>query len=142
MPAAFQRRTYQPGELIFRQGDPGTHLYFVEKGAVVIWRRAADDRRDIVGRAGTGALFGEMAIMDRKPRMANASAEGETVVLEIPATTVREAMHEADPMLIRLIHGLLDYIRDLAGQLQAARQSAALPTSATTDPVPDTSAER
>lgn len=118
MPAAFQRRTFRPGEPVFRKGEPGDCLYFVEQGRVRIWSGPEDDPL-VIGRAAAGAVFGEMAILDKKPRMANASAEEDTVVLEMPASAVREAMHEADPMLNRLIHGLLGYIRALAGQVAA-----------------------
>lgn len=116
MSAAFQRRAFRPGEPIFRKGEAGDCLYFVERGRVRIWSGPEDDPL-VFGCAGEGAVFGEMAILDKKPRMANASADEETVVLEMPASAVREAMHEADPMLNRLIHGLLGYIRALAGQV-------------------------
>ncbi|MBJ7414527.1 MAG: cyclic nucleotide-binding domain-containing protein [Niveispirillum sp.] len=32
MSAAFERRTFAPGELIFKEGDPGDSLYVVESG--------------------------------------------------------------------------------------------------------------
>lgn len=118
MAVAFQRQTFAPGDLIFRAGQPGTSLYFVESGRVRLWR-GAEASPTVIGRAEPGSVFGEMAILDRQPRMAFATAEVETTVLEVPASTIREAMHEADPTLVRLIHGLLGYIRSLAAQIDA-----------------------
>jgi CRP/FNR family transcriptional regulator, cyclic AMP receptor protein len=116
MPASFVRRTYQPSEIIFREGDPGDSLYVVEQGAVEIWR-GDGEQRWVLGRVGPGGVFGEMAIFDRQPRMASASAAEEAVLLRVPASVLRQAMAGADPLLVELIRVLLDNLRNLARQL-------------------------
>jgi CRP-like cAMP-binding protein len=116
--STFERQVWPAGTVIFRAGDPGDFLYFVETGVVRLWV-GADAVPRIIGRATAGAVFGEMAIIDRKPRMASASAETEVVVLRMPATTVRELVAESDPMVVQLIHGLMGYIRALAAQIDA-----------------------
>jgi CRP-like cAMP-binding protein len=116
MAVTFQRRTFQPGDIVFSKGDPGSSLYLVEKGTVEIWRDGTTERR-VLGRIEAGGLFGEMAVFDRQPRMASATAIEETVVLEMPGSIVRHAMNRADPLLVQLIHAMLNHIRTLARKL-------------------------
>lgn len=116
MSAAFQRRTVEPGEIIFHEGDPGDSLYVVESGRVVIWRGdPAHPTR--IGTVETGGVFGEMAIFDRKPRMANASAEERSTVMRMPASVLRESLYGADPLLHQLVQILIDNIRHMARRL-------------------------
>lgn len=69
----FQRaeglRTYQPGAIIFAEGDPGDFMYVVITGEVAVM---LDGR--LVNYLGPGALFGEMALMDERPRSATVAA--------------------------------------------------------------------
>jgi len=116
MSAAFERRTFAPGELIFKEGDPGDSLYVVENGRVRIWR-GDTDHPTVIGRVETSGIFGEMAIFDRKPRMANASAEVESVLMRMPASVLREGLYGADPLLRQLVQLLIDNIRTMAKRL-------------------------
>lgn len=116
MSAAFQRRTYAPGEVIFRDGDPGDSLFVVEKGQVRIWK--GDGGHDVpLGIIDEGGVFGEMAIFDRQPRMANASAAVESVVMRMPATVLREGLWGADPLLRQLVQILINNVRTMARRI-------------------------
>jgi CRP-like cAMP-binding protein len=110
MAATFQHKQYSPGELIFRKGDSGEFLYLVERGSVIIWTGTEDDKR-VLGEIETGGLFGEMAILNRQPRMANASASAETRLLEMPASVLRQTINRADPLLVQLINVLINNLR-------------------------------
>lgn len=72
------------GEVIFRQGEPGRHMYVVKAGSVEFRRRDAEDAPQFVlGRAGPGELFGEIALVEDVARTADAVAVGPTELLEI-----------------------------------------------------------
>jgi len=116
MSAAFQRRTYAPDEVIFREGDPGDSLYVVEKGRVQIWV-GGPDHKIRLGVIEEGGVFGEMAIFDRQPRMANASAEEESVIMRMPATVLREGLWSADPLLRQLVQILIDNVRRMGRRI-------------------------
>jgi len=116
MSAAFERRTFAPGEMIFKEGDPGDSLYVVEKGRVRIWRGDIV-HPTLIGAVDEKGVFGEMAIFDRKPRMANASAEVESVLMRMPASVLRESLYGADPLLRQLVQLLIDNIRTMAKRL-------------------------
>lgn len=121
MSAAFERRTFAPGELVFKEGDPGDSLYVVEKGRVRIWR-GDEIHPTIIGTVDEKGVFGEMAIFDRKPRMANASAETESVLMRMPASVLRESLYGADPLLRQLVQLLIDNIRTMARRLDELEQ--------------------
>ena len=64
-------RDYLKGEVIFDQGDDGQALYVILSGRVAIIR---DDPEAEVLVLGPGQFFGELALLDDAPRMAQARA--------------------------------------------------------------------
>lgn len=112
----FSRRVYRAGQVVFREGEPGEIMYLVQRGSVEIWR-GRDARHWTLGIVPQGGVFGEMALFDGKPRMASAVALEDTVLVEIPGDTVRDALKRSDPLVVRLLTMLLDNMRGLAGQI-------------------------
>jgi len=70
--------SYETGDTIVREGQVGVLMYVVLRGKVAI--RAGDKHLETVG---PGGVFGEMALVDRSPRLATALAEGHTRLLAI-----------------------------------------------------------
>jgi CRP-like cAMP-binding protein len=62
-------RSFKQGETIFKKGEPGECMFAVVEGAVEI-----DLGGTVVERIAPGGVFGEMALIDRQPRSANAVA--------------------------------------------------------------------
>jgi CRP/FNR family transcriptional regulator, cyclic AMP receptor protein len=61
------------GQTLFRAGDAGDAMYLIESGKVQISMRSADGEELILAVLGSGDFFGEMALIDGKPRSANAT---------------------------------------------------------------------
>jgi CPA1 family monovalent cation:H+ antiporter len=65
-----------PGEVLIRKGDRGDAVYFIASGAVEI---------DLPGghsaRLGRGDMFGEMAVLSRRPRQAQVKAIGYSTLM-------------------------------------------------------------
>jgi len=76
-------RRYQPGELIFSEGDPADHVYFIEDGTVSVFLHEFTNRVEI-GQRATGSFLGEMAVISQGKRTASVSAITDTslVVLD------------------------------------------------------------
>ena len=70
--------SYEAGRTIVREGQIGVLMYVVLKGKVAI--RVGDN---LVENVGPGGLFGEMALVDRTPRLASAVAESNCKLLAI-----------------------------------------------------------
>jgi len=68
----------EAGKMLMQEGSPGTVMYVVLEG-----RMAMAIKGGVVGRAGPGGVFGEMALVDQSPRAASASAETDCSLLAI-----------------------------------------------------------
>src|SRR5438045_7370768 len=58
------------GSSLFRVGDSGDAMYFIESGRVRITVTVADGREVVLASLGHGAFFGELAILDGHGRSA------------------------------------------------------------------------
>jgi len=81
--SAFGRftRTFQPGEMIFSEFEPGDTFYLIQSGRVELMKIIGDIERtlDILQPS---EMFGEMAILENSPRSATAIALDTVKVLE------------------------------------------------------------
>jgi CRP/FNR family transcriptional regulator, cyclic AMP receptor protein len=71
-------RNFSAGQPIFAEGEPGDVMYAVLQGEVEI-RRAGR----VLGTVRDGGIFGEMALLDEKPRSAAAVAKSDCRVAAI-----------------------------------------------------------
>ena len=71
--------SYQPGELIFVQGQASECVYLIESGEVELLE-STDSRTLRTAKLGKGDLLGEMALVDERPRAFSARAVTETTV--------------------------------------------------------------
>jgi CRP/FNR family transcriptional regulator, cyclic AMP receptor protein len=77
---SFLRHTFDRGEMIFRQGDQGVHLYLVESGRIKITTLAPDGREAFVAIIGPGQVFGELSLFEGQQRTADARTMEPTVL--------------------------------------------------------------
>ncbi len=65
-------RVYQPGAVIFKEGDAGNELFMIKSGAVRFDKKKESGETIVLSRMGPGEIFGEMAILDTNVRNATA----------------------------------------------------------------------
>lgn len=65
---------FERDEVIFREGDPGDCLYLVAEGNVRISKLGRGGQQETLGFVHADHFFGEMSLLDRKPRSAQATA--------------------------------------------------------------------
>jgi CRP-like cAMP-binding protein len=78
---SMDRTTVARGEVIFREGDEGDHVYVVVDGKVKLGRTSADGRENLLALLGPGSMFGELSLFDPGPRSATATAVTDTELL-------------------------------------------------------------
>jgi len=105
-------RIYQAGEVIVREGDVGETMFIIQEGEVRIHKRIRD-RETTLAVLKAGDFFGEMAIIDREPRSASASAVGPAKVL-ILSKDIFESQIKTNPKIIMSI------LRKMSERLRAA----------------------
>ncbi len=70
------------GAILFREGEKGDALYIIAFGSIRILKTSKRGEEEIV-TLGTGAMLGELAMIDGSPRSATAIAMEKTDLLEI-----------------------------------------------------------
>jgi CRP-like cAMP-binding protein len=113
LPKNLPRRQFPSGDTIFEQDTPASCAFVVEQGMVEISRRQGARRR-VLGHIGPGGIFGEMALIDDQPRMARATAVGDTTCLVIEEFWFRAKLRAADPAIRGLLRIFVRNIRSLS----------------------------
>lgn len=108
------RRLYNAGDIIFREGDQGSQAFVVQTGQVRITRNLDGGEMATLGYIEPGGLFGEMALIDNAPRMATAFANKPTACIIIPEALLKKKLRAADPMLRILMLMLIRMVRNAA----------------------------
>ena len=75
-----QRYQLQPGEYLFRQGDPMDSVFGIVHGELSVVVESDDDEL-IVSQQGAGDLVGEMAVISGEPRSASIRASSQCEVI-------------------------------------------------------------
>ncbi len=81
------RRSYKPGQEIFKQGDTGNCFYMIIYGEVSIVRGDAE-----LSKLGQGQCFGEMAVLEEQPRNATALASQQTLLFSLDRNTLADTL--------------------------------------------------
>lgn len=113
-------RRYGRGELIFSQGEAGDGLYIVGSGHVTISRQSAEGDELILTIYEPGEYFGELALFDREPRSASATAAEVCQLLFLSRSAFRSFLesHPAALLLcLEVVVGQLRRLTDVADEL-------------------------
>lgn len=137
MTDAFDREFFEGQEIVFQLGDPGDSAYVIEEGCVEVLAGVGPQQRRIAILT-QGAMFGEVALLDRQPRTAAVRTLVPTRLIRIDRSHVNELLLRSDSVIQYLMHLLLARFRsthDAAGlkQRQAAGSSNPDPDSNTSE---------
>lgn len=105
-----ERRVYQKGQTIFREGEVGDVAFLLEGGLVTI-RKSNGIEEVPIGIIEVGGLFGEMALIDDEPRMASAFAARQSTCVIIPILEFRRKLAKADPLIRALLEIFVKSLR-------------------------------
>ncbi|RMH38586.1 MAG: cyclic nucleotide-binding domain-containing protein [Deltaproteobacteria bacterium] len=97
--------TFPPGHVLFREGDAGSEMYVIQSGEVEI-SRALRGRDTVIAVLGPGEFFGEMAIVNNRPRSATATVRAEARLLVIDAKTFEAMLRGRAEIAVRMIKAL------------------------------------
>jgi CRP-like cAMP-binding protein len=97
---------YPAGKMIMQEGTGGAFMYVVLEGRVAITIKGG-----LVGRAGPGGVFGEMALVDQSPRAANAKAETACTLLAINRSDFLALVRGKPAFAVSLLKALAERLR-------------------------------
>jgi len=110
-------QTYQGGEIIFKEGEPGNRLYLVTEGEVRISRNIPAAGEEALAILKKPACFGEMSVFDRSDRSTDAIANGRCTLLTIARPDLEMVLEFNPEIGYAVLKGL---VRQLSTRLRAA----------------------
>ncbi len=114
-------RRFEPGQLVFREGEDSDTCYIVRSGQARAIRRHADGRTITLATFGAGDFFGELAMFEDERRSATVEAIEATSVVGVLGGDMRRLMGDYPAIAARLVIALGRRLRETNERL--TRQS-------------------
>jgi CRP-like cAMP-binding protein len=124
------------GDYIFREGELGTEMYIVNEGQVEILNRVGGEEK-LLAVLDKGDFFGEMALLEDRPRAASARAVTPARLLQINGSTFDQMLREQPEIAVRMMRKLSRRLRETDDLLRAALGTAGPAHVAPEMPTPD-----
>jgi CRP/FNR family cyclic AMP-dependent transcriptional regulator len=115
---AMVRRRFRRNEVIFHQGDPGDSLHVVASGAVKIVLPSSEGDEAIIATLRPGDFFGELALLDRAPHSATATAVEPVETMSLARMPFQRLLDTDRGLRMALLSGLAAELRRLTGQVE------------------------
>jgi CRP/FNR family transcriptional regulator, cyclic AMP receptor protein len=110
--SAFARRRHVAGgTTLFVKGDAGTALFALCSGSVKITAPSSDGRETMFSLLQTGEIFGEIALLDGRPRTADAVALSDCELIVIERRDFLALLHSEPKVGMKLIELLCARLR-------------------------------
>lgn len=106
------------GTVLFREGDQGEEMYILQAGRVKISKRIRGVEKTLA-TLDKGEFFGEMAILNDKPRSATAETIEDCDMLVIDRKTFEALIRGNAEIAVRFIKRLADRLRETNEQMEA-----------------------
>jgi CRP-like cAMP-binding protein len=117
MYAKFGKR-FSTGTVLFREGERGEEMFILQSGKVTISKKIRGVEKTLATLE-KGEFFGEMAILNDKPRSASAETIEDCEMLVIDRKTFETLLRSNVEIAIRFIKRLADRLRETNDQMEA-----------------------
>jgi uncharacterized membrane protein len=117
---AASRQIFEPGEAVFRQGDPAESMFIVESGAIEAVVNAGPDEQ-VVASFAVGSFFGELGIFDDQSRNATARVTQKAALIAVPGSAILSLIEHSPVAARRFLSAVAERLRgadDLVARLQ------------------------
>jgi CRP-like cAMP-binding protein len=113
-------RTLARGEVLFLKGDPGDALYALRRGRIRIATGTDEGRHVTLNILGPGDVFGEIALLDGKPRTAEAVAIEPCEIFAVRRRDLLPILKRDLGLAIRVIELLCARVRWVSDRMEDA----------------------
>lgn len=111
-------QTFPAGTVLFEEGDMGEVMYVIQSGEIEI-RRMLNEQSRVLAVLPAGEFFGEMAIVNNRPRSATAIVRRQARLLVIDGQTFEAMLRGKTEIAVRMI-------KTMASRLERANQQLEL----------------
>lgn len=110
-------KTFEPGQIIFCEYEPGTDFYFIQEGNVKIIKVFGSNQKTLDVLT-TGDILGEMAILEQESRSASAIAVDKVRTLRFTREDFEKLLHSQPQLALKLLIIFSRRIYDAKRRLQ------------------------
>ena len=104
-------RTFDRGEVIFREGDSGDTSYVVRAGSVSIRREHMDGRTLALAELRPGSIFGELAMFGKETRSATAETLEPTELVAVLSGDMQRVLKSTPEIAFKMLGALAERLR-------------------------------
>lgn len=97
---------YQPGEVVFLQGDPAEAVFYIQKGKVQITVLSKQGKEGVIAVLGAGEFFGEGGLAGQPLQIATAAVTAESGIIKIEKQTMIRVLRD-EPTLSQMFMSFL-----------------------------------
>lgn len=109
-------KNYADGEVICREGEEGSEMFIIQAGNIRITKKT-DSGNVGIAELHVGDIFGEMALFERQPRSATATAVGEARVLRVDKKKLFQLINRDPTLVFKMLESMSQRIRSLDEEL-------------------------
>ena len=111
---------YRKGDVIYRQGEKAQEIFFVKYGSVDFYLDYKTPEEKRIGRADEGRVFGELGVIEDKPRSMTIVAAEETLVTVVDRESFPAYIQKNPNKLVVVMESLSSRIRAQSRKLVTA----------------------
>jgi CRP/FNR family transcriptional regulator, cyclic AMP receptor protein len=111
-------RKYPKNTVLVTEGDESTHMYIIRKGTVSAYLNDEDGRQVNLNYMHEGEYFGELSLIDGKPRSASVVTITECEILLVSRASVHELMHKHPDFALQLLTEVTRRVRELTDSVK------------------------
>ena len=108
---------HRKGDYIFREGDEGDEMYIIQTGRVSI-QKVIGGKKTPISVLEKGDFFGEMSVLERLPRTADAEALEDADLITINSQTFGEMIRSNPEIAVRMLRKYSMRMREFSDQLE------------------------
>lgn len=114
----------EQGAYLWREGDPGDHVVLLLDGFLEVTHNTPEGQIVVLRTVETGAIVGEIAALDGRPRSATVRASTPCRVVRIAANVFRQVLHRRTDILEELYWMQVERVRSLTRQVTQTHDRA------------------
>lgn len=113
-----RQRRIQRGELLFLEGGPGEHLYYLQSGRVKVFKISADGKEQVLRLFQAGETFNEVPIFDGGPNPASAMVLEDGIAYVLHRDDIQRLLSEHPRIATSVIRVLASRLRYMVGLVE------------------------
>lgn len=118
-----EEREFEPGDVILKEGEVGDSLFLIGSGSVEIQLTAANGTEVTLATLKAREYFGEMAIIERRPRAATVKALTPSTLLQIGSQEFARLMQDYPGIKFQVLLKLSERLRQVNEQVLGTRMT-------------------